>query len=985
MSTPNTKVDVQKVRDTIDLNPDARRYFYARIDEGWFDWLWKNGFLETVKEMPEDPTKFSYRSPELTYLLKMGEKIPAKVVDFMLSFDVAATSNLETLDGFLWITTKLSAEELARIVPKIRDERWIQTIGIYHHWTFGYKEMLQKLFDAGDHENLVTLAEALLSVRPKDEVERNSFGSATNPFYLSDIHYSEVFEKLSEVSDESLDRGLACALGALEAVLRLSDKEDEVFEMGESIALFDVDFFNLEISSDRHSSLREDVRDLAAVTKILTTRAVRTLGESSESVREFYTRFFEKLPDARSIWRLRLYLWSLRPDVFKTELRDGFFRIFENENPWPVASPPEYERALKIAFGGMSPDDQRQYIDGIFERFGTGEQPRYGYDILSSILESLSEDDKARASEIYGRDLDAEYVPQPSIGPVFAGTVVPQVPPDAEEGFKKRVPEIAELLKTEWAPKTLYENYKKTDFLRPINAEGIARNLQESIKVRLWDYVAGAPSFFDRKNMDANYTYAYLRGVYDAVRADYSVAADIDWTPIVELGNAIVESGKAEPFASKGRDREQFDSWLSSWRDVHSALADVMHELFHDMDGRAVVDFDTHRDSLYGIMEYLLSFPSPEPADEQIETAMSKVKNPGEDEYLVSDPYSMAINTARGRAFEAFLQFVFHDSKKFPKDADSRLSDDVKTLYEGLLARENTRAIMSMFGHYLFFFYFRDVEWTRSLLPEIFSTDTEKADLYLAAWEGYLTSALYVELFDELQGEYSRAIATDSSSYPKRSYRSNLDEALATHVALAYLHFKEFTLTNPLYVAFWDKVNSKRHQDFVSFIGRSVISRDQPLEWLKEHPEVIPAKMLKFWDWALENVKDPKVFEAFGFWINTKVEVFEPAELVKRVRASLQKSNGQIDWEYGLMDALPVFAAISPRDTVEILRLYFMQMDTSIQARGFMHIDADLVEVFRTLFKNPETKEATHKLITDLLPIGGGVYWILKDAMAEAD
>jgi hypothetical protein len=983
MSTSKPQIaDAKKIREMIGLNPDARRYFYTRVDESWFEWLWKNGFLDVVKEKSEDPTQLAYRTPELDYVVRVAELIPQKVVDFVLSFDVAATSNLETLDRFLWLATKLPADQLARIAPKIRDEQWIQTMGNYHHWTFGYKDMLQRLADAEDYESMITLAEGLLAVSPKDKADRTSFGSVGNPFCLKDIHYSEVFERLSEVGDDSVDRALAVVLKTFSDVLNLSDSDDEAFAIGESVALYDVDFFDLEIGQSKNYSYREDVRDLVALAKTLITKTIDGLDDSADAVRSFYSQHIESLPDARSVWRLKLYVWSLRPDVFKTELHDGFFRVFEHENPWPIASPPEYERALKIGFGTLSPEEQRRYIDGIFERFGKEERPAYGYGIFSSIFEHLTEDDKERAAKLYGRPLNADHEPCTHIGPTMAGSVVPQMPPDAEEGFQKPIPEIVELLKKEWTPKALYENYhKEEDFLRPINGEGIGRKLESGVKERLQEYIHNAPLFFDREALDANYTYAYLRGVHDAIRADYTAAGTIDWAPIIALGQAIVASGETTPFPSKGRDREQFDSWLSGWRDVHSALADVMHELFHDEDGRSVVDFATHRDTLFGITKYLLSFPSPEPADEQLETAISKTKAPGEDEYQVSDPYSIAINTARGRAFEAFLQFVYQDGKQFSKEDKSRISPDVKNLYEELLARENTRAIMAMFGRYLYFFYYRDVEWIRDLLPQIFSTDKTKFDLYLAAWEGYLSSALYFELFAELEEQYARAIKLKSPDYPRRRYMTGLDEALASHLALAYLHFKDFTFASSLYKSFWSTDNTKRHQDFVSFMGRHVVSREDPEEWLKKNPEVKPEKMLAFWDWVLEHVSDPEVFSAFGFWINTKVKIFDPADLVTRVRATLEKSKGKMSWEYGLMEALPIFAKISPKDTVEILRLYFTEMDTSVQARGFMHIDADLIAVFKTLFQNLDTKELTRKLITDLLPVGGGVYWVLKQAM----
>ena len=74
--------------------------------------------------------------------------------------------------------------------------------------------------------------------------------------------------------------------------------------------------------------------------------------------------------------------------------------------------------------------------------------------------------------------------------------------------------------------------------------------------------------------------------------------------------------------------------------------------------------------------------------------------------------------------------------------------------------------------------------------------------LYFAAWEGYLTSSLYTNLFGKLHDEYSRAIAIDPAAYTKRRYRGNLDEALATHLALTYLHLEGFGFDSDLYKSF---------------------------------------------------------------------------------------------------------------------------------------------------------------------------------------
>lgn len=424
------------------------------------------------------------------------------------------------------------------------------------------------------------------------------------------------------------------------------------------------------------------------------------------------------------------------------------------------------------------------------------------------------------------------------------------------------------------------------------------------------------------------------------------------------------------------------DAWLSNWREVLSSLADLIQEILHEVDGKSIIDFDSHRGNLLEIIKFLLSYPDPEPSDEKIETASMKSKSAGEDEYQVSDPLTMAINTTRGRAFETFVYFVERDGKKFPKDSKSKISEDVRGVYESLLSRENTRAIMFLFGHYVPFFYYRDWVWMEKIIfPKIFNSDTEKIDLYLASWEGYLTSSLYDELFKKLQNEYSRAITLEPSVYTKRQYRANLDEALATHIALAYVHFKDFDFNSTLYKEFWSKPNTKRWGGWISFIGRSVISRDRPKDWLKEHPEVDVKKLEAFWDWALEHCEDKEALKEFGFWMQTKDDIFDPIWLADHIDRTLEKTNGDIDWEIGLMDSLPALAKVAPEKTLSILRRHLIDGSILKNARGYIRVDSDLIDVLKVLYANPATKDGTYKLINELLPIGGGQFWALKDVL----
>lgn len=962
-------------------NKDVCHYFYTKANESWFGWLRDNGFLEIIKAKAEDPTQYSYQTPELDYMVRVAEKIPAQVTDFMLTVPISAeTFNPETIDRFLWTCGKLPAADIARMAPKIRDEQWVRLMGPFNRWGFEYKEMFEKLAEAKDYASVVTLAQAILVVRTPEETKKSSYGVTDNPFFFSELHQTEVFDKLVSVDDAHAEGALGAVTVALGGLVKTAAKEDKVFDTGETFQLFDVDFFDLEVGSGRHYSFRDDVRDLAASVKVLATRLIKC--DAPEEARRIYETHIATMPKSRTVWRLSLYIWSLCPEVFSGELKAAFLRAFESEDTlWPITAGAEYEHALKRGFETLSETDQQEYIRQAMAMLVKRENASYGFGIFSTIYKFLSAEQIKEIEAAYKMPLKPGYSPEPSILREYAGVVVPQTPKDTETIWDGPVSGIVEAMKTKWTPEQLHEMDGGKDFMKPVNAEGVGDKMRNQMRDRMSEYTENATLFYDRENLDPHYTYSYLRGINDAIRLDSTICTKIDWNQIVALGSKIAVDGRAGLFDFSKREREKFDAWLAGWVTVHSALADVLEQFLRDANRVPAEIFLAHRDGLLGIIDYLLTVPDPEPKDEAPETAGMKTQQAG-GEMLVSDPFSIAINSARGQAYQAFVLFMEKDGKKYSKEDKIKLDADVLKIYTDLLKREDTAALYFMYGHYLPFFYFRDTEHIGALFSAIFTKDPAKEHLYLAAWEGYLTRSLYKQLFDLLQPEYQRAIELNSKGYPKRNYRADLDEALAGHLALAYAHFEDFTLENDLFKQFWVTPNQKRHEEFVSFIGSHFISRENPKGFFEDNKEVKLEKLMAFWDWLLTQDEDPAVFAQFGFWMNTTDGLYEdvPA-LAKRIAATLKKSGGNVDWEIKLMDSLKELASKAPRETLEILDLYLTRLDVGPGGRGMMHVDADLVDVFKQLYQIPETKDGTYALIDKLLPLGNGVFWMLKGAL----
>lgn len=985
-------VEPTTVFDLINSNLDTHRYFFSSADEKWLDWLWKNGFLEPIKKKSQDPTRYGYTTPEVYYLAKMAEKDPNKVVDIILDTPISKeTFNPEVIDQFLRICTTLPAGELARVINKILNDEWVVLMGAFNDFGFQYEKIFEKLAEAKDYKNILVLAKAVLSVNPNKRKKKESFISPSEkPFYFNDLSYTKVFKYILSVDDDYTQEALGIVSGVMDQIVLMGGESEkgDTFPIEETYHLLDVDFFRLQPDERERLSYRDDVRELAATLKILTEKLIRPNCSDHKKVLDIYNKYIGSIPLSTSIWRLRMFILSTCPETFKDLLKESFFRLFKEERYHNIVSGTEYEKALESSFNVLTESDKREYIKNVFDYFKKRSEEdkdkpwhmEHGSEILSVLakINELTSEEKDLAHK-YGFKLNLEYEPKPTIGESMGGIIQPIAPLSQEEFKTLSINDIVGKLKDEWSPKKLSEKYKNEDFLRPRNAEGISDTLRSDMKNRLQDYVDKSEFFFDRDNIDPQYTYAFLRGIEEVIKNNKDGIKNINWDNLISLLNTIKTTGEEQTLAKEKRDRSSFDGWLADWSEVHSAMTDVIQALLREEGGVMVIDFSQYRDEIFSVISYLLTYPDPIPEDEEPKTAKMTTTSPGEKKQVVVDPFSMAINSVRGRAFQALVLFIYPDSKNIK--SDSKISPDVKALYERVLKVENTRALMFMFGHYLPSFYFRDIEWAHKLLPSIFPDSEDKKELYIAAWEGYLANNLYKEMFDnaDFQKLYQKALTLDMES-PDRKYFRDPDEGIATHLALALIHYKECDFNHPLFKAFWDKKDPKLHAQFVSFIGRSFVSGDNHVidDFLRKEPRG-KERIRIIWEWILNNCSEQGPFVDFGFWISLKKDLFESNWLADKVKRTLEKTDGSLGWDYGLTQTINELVKTSPADALRISELYLLEGGVrKAKQRRIFHVDPEWFNALKSLYENPSTKLGTYKLIDDLIREGGQTFWFLK-------
>jgi len=997
--------DVSQVLSTevsalISDNFDAEQYFYSVADEKWLEWIWENGFLDLLKEAPDTSDSYGYRTPEISYLVKVASKAPEKVTEIILNDDLATTADKfrpELIDQIIRICEVLPQPELAQVVPKIHQQQWTKMMEKYNRWGFEYEKIFKVLIESKDYKSLLLLADSVLTIRTKEEADTKDFRhGSTNPFYFNELSYTKVFEFVASVPDEVLEEALKLVSQIISKIVLLGGEAEngQIFPINDSFYLFDVDFFSLELDSKKPLSYRDDVRELMAVIKTLTSRMIGGNCTDSVLVRRIYEQYVKVLPDSRAMWRFRLYVLSLCPDVFAIELHSAYFRLFAVEKYNDIMSDTEYQKALGKGFRTLSTEDKELYVTQVIEYFTRmkKEHPdqnwhiQYGSKLLTMIQGQLTDDQKVRTTTA-GFTFISDYEPSPSVGEVRSGSVHTRGPVTQEEYDTLPLSDVAQNLRNEWSSQQLRETFKSDDFWNPRNAEGAGDLIRNGAPKRLQDYINEAHLFFERDVLEHHYTYSYFRGLEEVIKNNRSLAQSTDWTPLITVCLSLAKSGIDTPFKIGRRERESGDAWLAGWDSVHSAVGDVIQMLLKEENGTLLIDFATHRDSLLAIISYLLTYQDPIPADENLETATSTTSSGGEPQ-VVTDPFTMAINSARGRAFQAFVYFIYPDGKQFAKDAEIRLSKDVKELYGRILDVEDTRALMFMFGHYLPQFYFRDTAWTQALLPKIFPDVPEKYHLYLAAWEGFLANNLYREMFTDpfFEKLYLRSVG-DTQAEKTRRYFREPDEGLATHVALAFVHYEDARFDHSLFKLFWEKGTLKQRKEFISFIGRSVVSGDNAEinEYIKKNPSV--KDLLKtFWDRMLDTQIEPALFEEFGFWSNLKKELFDPVWLAERIRKTLEKTNGVFDWDYGLSQISVELSLNAPDDMLKITKLFFI--DGGIKAgqqRRPYYVEQEWFDVFKNLLSNPNTKAGTINLIDQLVREGGSPFWGLKKLVEDAE
>jgi len=356
--------------------------------------------------------------------------------------------------------------------------------------------------------------------------------------------------------------------------------------------------------------------------------------------------------------------------------------------------------------------------------------------------------------------------------------------------------------------------------------EGLSRNLSEVIKKNINKYKHSASLF---KGLPPT----YIRGIFQGFRDNLSNLDHQSWPEILDLSEWVLLQ-KYDVEAEHDIDSDEDPGW--SW--CRKTIASLLDSGLKKGEGQIPIDL---KEQVWGLILPLTQDPDPTPVYEA--------------EYGGGnmDPTTLAINTVRGEAMHALVEYGLWVARN---TTDKKLCfEDIPEMREVLSDHLDPKvdpslAIRSVYGQLYPWLNLLDTNWTQEAKSRIFSDD--EFGLGDAAWGAYITFC----------PPYNDTLKALLDIYIKYTERLSV-----VHLITFYWRSK-LELDDEIIKTFYKHASLKLRKHAIEFIGRSLANTPDGLEGN------IEKRLKELYEWRqsyVNETNEQEELEGFCWWVDADV------------------------------------------------------------------------------------------------------------------
>ncbi len=348
------------------------------------------------------------------------------------------------------------------------------------------------------------------------------------------------------------------------------------------------------------------------------------------------------------------------------------------------------------------------------------------------------------------------------------------------------------------------------------------------------------------------------------------------------------------------------------------------------------------------------------------------------------EPATLSINTVRGYAFHAMIQYAIWLNQTHGIKGGLDAIPEVKNILESHLDtdKETALSIRSVYGQWYPWIVEIDKKWAATSKSKIFPLDEENSAYFDAAWITYITfNKPYKPCFKILTNEYNHAIGLIGNYSDNNRYLKNPDNALAEHLIFYYTWgLIDLNNENNLINYFFNKSTSKLRGELIHHIGWVLFKFKENIN------EQVKKRLKDLWVWFKEQPRivseDYDDLQYIGWWILS--DNFDPQWCLEQILYALDKCN-KIEPEKKVTERIFDLAERYPLSAIKYLITISENEKYNWVLRTNKQIIENLInEHFNQSEYIDETKSLINKLIQNDVYFFGDLVNLIPDKYRES-